>query len=41
MFSTGYFIYGEHHLAFPLLGLAIVSAFLLVKIWKKIKVNVL
>ena len=41
MFSTGYFIYGEHHLAFPLLGLAIVSAFLLVKIWKKIKVNIL
>ena len=41
MFSTGYFIYGEHHLAFPLLGLALVSAFLLVKIWKKIKVNVL
>lgn len=41
MFSTGYFIYGEYHLAFPLLGLALVSAFLLIKIWKKIKVNVL
>ena len=41
MFSTGYFIYGEHHLALPLLGLAMVCAYLLIKIWKKIKVNVL
>ena len=41
MFCTGYFIYGNHNLAFPLLGLAVVSGFLLVRIWKKIKVNVL
>ena len=41
MFCTGYFIYGDYQLAFPLLGLAIVSAFLLIKIWKKVKVNVL
>jgi hypothetical protein len=38
MFCTGYFIYGNYNLAFPLLGLALVSGFLLVKIWKKIKV---
>ena len=41
MFCTGYFIYGDYQLAFPLLGLAIVSAFLLIKIRKKVKVNVL
>jgi SSS family solute:Na+ symporter len=41
MFCTGYFIYGNYNLAFPLLGLAVVSGFLLIKIWKKIKVNVL
>src|SRR5210317_1620882 len=38
MFCTGYFIYRNYNLAFPLLGLALVSGFLLVKIWKKIKV---
>ncbi len=41
MFSTGYLIYGNYSLAFPLLGLALVSGYLLVKIWKKIRVNVL
>ena len=41
MFCTGYFIYGNFKLALPLLGLAIVSGFLLVKIWKKIKVIIL
>ena len=41
MFCTGYFIYGNHRLAFPLLALAIVSGYLLIKIWGKIKVNVL
>ena len=41
MFCTGYFIYGNYNLAFPLLGFAVVSGFLLIKIWKKIKVNVL
>ncbi len=41
MFCTGYFIYGNLRLAFPLLALAIVSGYLLIKIWVKIKVNVL
>ena len=41
MFCTGYFIYGDYQLAFPLLGISIVSSLFLVKIWKKIKVNVL
>ena len=41
MFCTGYFIYGNLKLAFPLLALAIVSGYLLIKIWGKIKVNVL
>jgi len=41
MFSTGYLIYGNYNLAFPLLGLALVSGYLLLKTWKKIRVNVL
>ena len=41
MFCTGYFIYGNLRLAFPLLALAIVSGYLLIKIWGKIKVSVL
>ena len=41
MFCTGYFIYGNLRLAFPLFSLAIVSGYLLIKIWGKIKVNVL
>ena len=41
MFCTGYFIYGNLRLAFPLLALAVVSGYLLIKIWGKIKVNVL
>ena len=41
MFCTGYFIYGDYKLAFPLLGISIVSIFLLIKTWKKVKVNVL
>jgi len=41
MFITGYLIYGNYNLAFPLLGLALVSGYLLLKTWKKIRVNVL
>jgi Na+/proline symporter len=41
MFATGYYIYGDYQLAFPLTGLAIVSAYFLVKIWKKVKASVL
>ena len=41
MFATGYYIYGYYQLAFPLTGLVLVSAFFLVKIWKKVKATVL
>ena len=41
MFATGYYIYGDYQLAFPRTGLVIVSAFFLVKIWKKVKATVL
>ena len=40
MFSTGYFIYGNYSLAFPLLAGAIFSAYLLIKTWKKVRVKV-
>ena len=41
MFATGYFIYGEYQLALPLSAIAVVSAFFLIKTWKKIRVRVL
>ena len=41
MFATGYYIYGDYQLAFPLTGLVVVSAYFLVKMWKKIKATVL
>ena len=41
MFSTGYFIYGSYKFAIPLLGLAIISGLYLIKVWKKIRVNIL
>ena len=41
MFCTGYFIYGDYILAFPLIAISLISAFFLIKIWKKVKVNVL
>lgn len=41
MFATGHFIYGEYISALALSGLAIVSAFILIKLWKKIKANIL
>ena len=41
MFATGYFIYGEYQLALPLSAVAVVSAFFLIKTWKKIRVRVL
>ena len=41
MFSTGYFIYGSYKLAIPLLGLAVISVLYLIKVWKKIRVNIL
>ena len=41
MFATGYWIYGTTNLALILTGVAIVSAFLLIKVWGKMKSNIL
>jgi len=41
MFATGYWIYGDYNYAIPLTGLAIISGFFLVKMWKKIKATIL
>jgi len=41
MFATGHFIYGEYISAYALSGVAIVSAFILIRLWKKIKANIL
>ncbi len=41
MFATGYYIYGEYSKAMILTGLIVVSAFFLIKIWKKISANIL
>src|SRR5690554_8448 len=41
MFATGYFIYGEYTQALMLTGAAYIFAWLLLKLWKKIKVNIL
>ncbi|TJY38122.1 sodium:solute symporter family protein [Pontimicrobium aquaticum] len=41
MFATGHFIYGEHISALALSGLAVASALVLIKLWKKIKTNIL
>jgi Na+/proline symporter len=41
MFATGHFIYGHINSALLLTVLAVVSGFLLIKIWRKIKSNIL
>ncbi|PTM09781.1 MAG: Na+:solute symporter [Bacteroidetes bacterium] len=41
MFATGSFIYGEYSKAFMLLGVALISGLVLLKLWKKIKANIL
>ncbi len=41
MFATGYFIYGRFELAIPITITALISGFLLIKTWSKIKANVL
>jgi len=41
MFATGHFIYGEYTSALALSGLAIASAIILIRLWKKIKANIL
>ena len=38
LFSTGYFIYGNLQLGIILISISVVSAYLLIKVWKKIKV---
>lgn len=41
MFATGYWIYGNYKDAIILTGVAIISAFALSKVWKKIKATIL
>ncbi len=41
MFATGYWIYGEHTLAMILTGLAVISGFLLAKVWNRMKDSIL
>ena len=41
MFATGYWIYGETTLALSLTASAIISGYLLIKTWKKIKTKIL
>ena len=40
LFATGYFIYGNIQLAVVLTLLAIIAAYLLSKVWHKIKVQI-
>ena len=39
LFATGYFIYGNFKLGIILTAIAMIAAYLLSKVWKKIKVN--
>jgi Na+/proline symporter len=41
MFATGYWIYGDHSLALILTGLAILSGYLLTRVWNKMKDHIL
>ena len=41
MFATGYWIYGETILALILTGAALLFGFLLIRVWKKMKENIL
>ncbi|MEZ4796870.1 MAG: sodium:solute symporter family protein [Flavobacteriaceae bacterium] len=41
MFATGNFIYGDYSKALILLGVAIVSGFILIKLWNNIKAKIL
>jgi len=40
LFATGYFIYGNLQLAGVLMLIALISAYLLSKVWSRIKVDV-
>jgi hypothetical protein len=39
LFATGYFIYGNSQLGIILTSFAVIAAYLLSKVWKKIRVN--
>ncbi len=41
MFATGHFIYGEYRSALALSGVALISTYILMKLWKKIKASIL
>jgi Na+/proline symporter len=41
MFATGNYIYGEYTKALILSGVALISGFVLIKLWSKIKANIL
>jgi Na+/proline symporter len=41
MFTTGNFIYGNYTNSFILFGVSVVSGLILIKLWKKIKANIL
>jgi Na+/proline symporter len=41
LFATGYWLYGDYTIASVLTILAVISVVILIRIWKKIKVNVL
>jgi protein-S-isoprenylcysteine O-methyltransferase Ste14 len=41
MFATGYWIYGETQKATILTVIAVISAFVLIKVWNKMKKNIL
>ena len=41
MFATGNLIYGNYTDAFMLLGVALIAGIALLKLWKKIKANIL
>lgn len=41
MFATGYYIYGDYHLAIPLTVIALGFTLFLIRLWKKIKAQVL
>lgn len=41
LFATGYWIYGETSIALPVTLLALAAGFALLKVWKKIRANVL
>ncbi len=41
MFATGYFIYGDYNYAIFMTGIVVISGYLLIRIWGKIKAKVL